>query len=372
MSHNLSSKLAQLASSESMFADPYSDDDADDNLALAESLGSSSVSKPSAQVRAMIDGMNEKPANSSSKKKKKSKKEKLLEKSDVFLEKHAGEIASVFDGYIGGEAFLDDEDEGLRNTLVSMGRKYARDTEVTGDQSEVSKAYAKAEKGLASLLQKVTVDMEQVEKDLSEARRGRRNLVALGDLVSAKGQLYNQARSIIKEQNDVTKAKFELSMKIRKEKKDVEGGVDEGATATRAIQQLFSMNRKDMIDSMGGYSSIAGARSDDEAEFYEEHPDSAGDEDAYIQEKFFSNQNTGNEEETDGDKFLKYETMGVEYVLLMDRESGDREVIAEDRDGNIIPDYPMPSNIDQLHFDCVWQTGTATDDLHRTYKLREM
>ena len=88
-----------------------------------------------------------------------------------------------------------------------------------------------------------------------------------------------------------------------------------------------------------------------------------------IEQTYFSDEP---EETTDGDKFLEYEGKGVEYTLLVDDDNSPIEVVAKDRDGNIVPDYPMPTNVDQLQFNINMTTQSAEDELHRKYKVERI
>ena len=294
--------------------------------------------------------------------KKKDKFSRIIEKGSNLVEQLADdELVYDFDNYI-ASYLLDDEDAMLKNSLISLGRKYARDTKTTGESSEIAKAYIIQEKALEDLLTEIEKDKLHIQKDIDQMRVTRsRNYKTLSELVGAKGQYHNIALSIIKEKNAITKTQFDLQAKSNKQKQEDNNN---DAASSRAIQNLFGVGRNNIMSSVGGYGGVSGATMDDDSGFSDDL--GFGDDDV-IQQHYFAN---NNETETDGDKFLKYEGMGVEYVLLWDRDSNTKDVFAEDRDGNLIPDYPMPSNISALHFDISESTGSATDDLHRPYKLR--
>ena len=88
------------------------------------------------------------------------------------------------------ESFLDDnsmfdseESDELRNGLVSMGRKYARDTGISSDNSEIAKAFSSSEKRLNDLLTEISRDKLNIQKDIDQLRsmtRGK-NFKALSD-----------------------------------------------------------------------------------------------------------------------------------------------------------------------------------------------
>ena len=123
-----------------------------------------------------------------------------------------------------------------------------------------------------------------------------------------------------------------------------------------------------MLDSLGGYESISGARS--EAEYETFFDQEASDE--YIQNRYFSDTDV-DPEDRDGDAFLRYENVNVEYILLVDEDNKVEEIIAENADtGDLIPDYPMPNNQEMLTFDIDSKSMTAEDDYHRKYRVRRI
>lgn len=372
MAMDLGKTLSQLANSDGFFNNPYEeeDDTIEANLSLAESNPDTrsvgfSRARVSRSTEREDEDYQESSRSSKKEKKKLSKKEKLLSKTDAFIEDNSEWLAETFDGFLGTDAFYEDEDIGLKNTLNSLGRKYARDTEVSKEQSEYVRAFSQTERACKKLLEEIEKDRSNIQKDIDAVRavgRGK-NYRALQELTEAKATYQNTALGCIKELSNIKKIQFDLQMKAAKDKQAAKDAAGEDATAGLAIQKLFGMGRESLIGSVGGFEGMSGAMGDDiismDDMVYHD------DEERALHDKY-----VGDEEESDGDKFLKYENDGVEYILLIDKESGDKNVIAEDREGNLIPDYPMPSNLDQLSFDIVEQTATATDNLHRSYKLR--
>jgi len=350
----LSGSLAYFASQNSSqsFDNPFEESEVEYNV-ISES-----------EVRRVIDQDTEMRAEKKKRTKKKDKFARIIERGSSFVDQFAeDELTYDFDGYLSGY-LLDDEDAIMKNNLVTLGRKYARDTRTSAESSEVTKAYFVQEKALEALLNEIEKDKASLQKDIDGMRVCRsRNFKTMGELISTKAQYHNMALGVIKEKNAITKVQFDLQMKKQKDK-DAEGSND--ATASRAIQQLFGMGRNNIMSGVGGYEGVSGAITEGAA--IESQDDYGIDDDAMIQQRYFNN----DDNESDGDKFLRYENMGVEYILLWDKETNNKEVLAEDKDGNLIPDYPMPNNIETLNFDISESTGTATDDLHRTYRLRVM
>lgn len=348
----LSSSLSMFVSQNdnSGFNNPFDDDIQDNDI-------------PEIRVRKVLERDSE-LRTEQKKDKKKDKFTRVLERGNALVEDLSDEeLVCDFDNYI--SSFLsDDEDADLKNNLISLGRKYARDTQTSAESSEVTKAFMGTEKVLDTFLGEIKKDKNDIQKDIDSMRVSRtRNMKTLAELISAKGQYHNMALSIIKEKNSMIKTQFDLKNKADKQNKD---DTNSEVAASRAVQQLFGMGRGNLMSGVGGYSEVSGALNDSDVT-----SESFGiNEDAVIHQKYFAADDENFE--TDGDKFLKYEGAGIEYVLLWDKENNTTDVIAEDPDGNVIPDYPMPSNIDTLHFDISESTGTASDELHRAYKLRSV
>ena len=269
--------------------------------------------------------------------------------------------ASMIDEF---ESFLDDdsmfdseESDELRNGLVSMGRKYARDTGISSENSEITKTFSDSEKKLKSLYDEISKDKVNIQKDIDQLRsltRGK-NYKALSDLNSAKTSFHTTQLQAIKEMNAIKKAQFEMRMKERAAKM-ASGGDGSEDISTNTIRSLFGAGRNDIVNAAGGYSKVSGAIGSTISDSFQSD---LSDEE--IEEKYFANEP---DDVTDGDKFLEYEGQGVEYTLLVDDDNSPIEVVAKDREGHVIPDYPMPSNVDQLQFNINMTTQSAEDELH--------
>ena len=272
-----------------------------------------------------------------------------------------------FESFLDDESNFSDEDsDELRNGLISMGRKYARDTGVSAEQSEITKTFSSSEKRLKDLYDEIARDKVNIQKDIDQLRgmtRGK-NYKALSDLNSSKTSYHSTQLQAIKEMNSIKKTEFEMRMKERAAKlANSTGGGDDISTNT--IRSLFGAGRNDIINAAGGYSKVSGATGTSISQSFVSD-DMTDDE---IEQTYFSDEP---EETTDGDKFLEYEGKGVEYTLLVDDDNSPIEVVAKDRDGNIVPDYPMPTNVDQLQFNINMTTQSAEDELHRKYKVERI
>lgn len=260
------------------------------------------------------------------------------------------------------DSYLDELDEGdaeLRDSLISMGRKYHRDTSATGKPSEISKAYASAEKRLRALHAEIADDKAALQKDIDQMRLARsRNHKALSELIEAKNSMHNAQLSIIKEINHMRKDEFDLKQKEAKIARE-EGGED-GSVSSNTLRSLFSIGRGSMVDAMGGYEAISGARtnSSNNANAYDDEPPDLEEDSSRADDDNFD------------DRFLEFEELGVQLVVLIDEDEHVVDVIAEDKNGNSVYNYPMPTDYMNLNYNINRRMMTATDDYHRNYKVR--
>ena len=277
---------------------------------------------------------------------------KLLEQADLLK-------ADQFDSFLDDDRLGADEDVEMRNRLISMGRKYARDSAQSKESSEITKTFADSETKLRELYDEVTKDKANLERDIERMRVPGRGGKIMSDMIIAKNSYHNTQLSIVKELNSIKKTVFDLRTKEQARKEaEAAGSTD---INPNTIQSIFSSSRSGMVQGIGGYSGVSGAETDGGIDF------TTDDDDEIIQQKYFSDENSGS---SDGDKWLKYEDRGVEYVLITDEDNVPQTIIAEDRDGNQIYDYPIP-DINNLTFDIDPIGGMASDNLHRNYHLRK-
>lgn len=343
MKKKLSESLAQLLTSEDPFDNPYEEG-----------------STPHRSQKEFIVKQKEK------KKEKKSKKkdpfeELVSEVEDVIMEDEDEEDGKLdFDEYL-EDFILEDEDDNFRNDLIKQGRKYTRSTLTSKESSEIQKVYAGSEERIEHLLIDIEEDSRKLQDDITHLRMTRsRNYKALSDMIEQRRGYHDSTLRAIQELNKMTKDKIELQLKVDREHKDENSDGD--IIATKAIQNIFGMGRGNLI---GSYADMSGSKEAGQ-------PIEAGtiDEDALIEKKYFPEDE--DEPETDGDKFLKYEDRIVELILEIDDEGHPIDIVAEDQDGNVLPDYPTVDIADDLTFNISETTGTATDNLSQRYKVRRI
>ena len=293
--------------------------------------------------------------------------DKILETTKHLVQSSELASADEFDTFLDDEnLFSAEEDAEMRNNLISLGRKYARDSAASKESSEINKTFADSEKRLKALYEELDRDKNSLQKDIERMRVPGRGGKSLADMVSVKNSMQSTQLSIVKEINSLRKNIYDMRTKeaMRKEAENA-GGNDINANT---LQSIFSSSRSGLVNSMGGYRGVSGA-SNDESEYGSFV--SAEMDDEEIQKRYFSD-STSSSNNNDGSKFLEYEDRGVEYILLVDDDNKVQGVIAEDKDGTMIPDYPLPNNIEDLSFEIDNVSKMASDNLHRNYHVRKV
>lgn len=296
------------------------------------------------------------------KKRKKSLSEKIRE-LDTDLSENLSDYDLSFDMFIDDGEY--DEDRQLKDRLIGYGRKYAREHSMDEDKSEINKAFAPQEKALDDLYNEIESDKKNITEDITKLRGNGygANKKALADLVSAKNTMHSTALSILKEKSAINKTKFELKTKIEGLGGNKSGNDEDAALqASSALQQILGVGHDNLLSSVGGRSGSSGA-------YFSESD--YNDDDLEYNDDIIRNRYGLNEEETDGDKFLKYEGTKVNLILNIDEYNGTRYITAEDDDGNSLDDYPVPQNVYDLKFDIDSQASIATDNLNREYIVRK-
>lgn len=274
--------------------------------------------------------------------------------------------ADDFDDFLDNESiFSAEEDAEMRNNLISLGRKYARETASAKETSEISKTFADSEKRLKLLYEEIDRDKGSLQKDIDRMRVPGRGGKMVAELINAKNSMQSTQLSIVKEVNNIRKAVYDMHQKAAA-KKEAENSGNSDINAN-TLQSIFSSSRSGLVNAMGGYAGISGALADSGPYANSVVSDEMDDDE--IQRRYFNDTNVDTVI-NDGSKFLQYEDRGVEYVLLLDTDDHVQGIIAEDRDGVMIPDYPLPNDIDGLNFEIDHHAKMATDNLHRNYRVR--
>jgi len=301
----------------------------------------------------------------SKKNKKKKTIDDVLDETDTFIDSLKDKDFDYdFEDYI-DDALTFEEDEELKTNLIGMGRKYARTHMDDKEESEINKAFAPQEKELNTLITELNKDAAAIENDINKMRMSHQgvNRKNLADMITAKNQIHNTRLSAIKEKSNIKKIKFDIITKKNANKKDDDG---EGMSIQNAHLLQSLLNNAGLVESVGGRENMSGAPVYDDGD-PNDVLNSMENNDEFIRKKYF---NKDVDEETESDKYIKYENEDVHYVLLIDEEKNPSKIIAETKNGDILSDYPVPSNVNELNFIIEPDSQQATDQLNRQYQVR--
>lgn len=262
---------------------------------------------------------------------------------------------------IADEMFSMDEDDELRMSLISQGRKYNQAHGQSAEASEIEKVFTKQEIALNQLIQDVDKDISAIERDLNQMRMARvRSPKGLSDLVSAKGSLHNTKLSAIKEINSMKRNIIDLNMKA---KKGTEDESQANLAASMALQQIISGDTRDSLSDPELRNYARGSIPESDIPNYEfSAAEDFGEMDA--EREYEAN-------ESEGDLYIKYENLGVQLYAQVDDEDKVVSIVARDKDGNEVPNYPLPET-DFDHLTVHSDLGNVTDTFHRNYKLERI
>lgn len=294
-----------------------------------------------------------------SKKKKENRKKSNINEDDELeaftsdLEDEIG-LAFPFDDVLDRLFDIDDDDE-LRNGLIEQGRKYNQSHSDEPSKSAYEKVFAKQETALNNLIGELDRDIAATEKDINNIRLARvRSPKALSDLISVKGSLYSTKLSAIKEITNIKKNIIDFNIK---DKKNSDEDSQASVAASMALQSIISGDNAAAL-STGSFREAAKGS----LEFDESAENKLAEIEA--EREFHAN-------ETEGDKYIKYENLGVQIYAQLDAEDRVVNLVAKDKDGNIVPDYPIP-DVDYSQFNIHTDLGTVTDAFHRSFLIENI
>jgi len=172
------------------------------------------------------------------------------------------------------------------------------------------------------------------------------------DLITTLNTSRSLCKDIVKEISNIKKNVADLNMKEREKfAKQLLGGDGEDINqfAASYLKQIMGAS-KDIKDGSNDYA-IDDVDSDDDL-FYE-FEDNMRNGEGYV------------ERSADAKNYLKYENKNVSVKVLWDDDTDSGEFFAEDEDGNIIDDYPLPATAASLSVNR--STRVATDKYGQKY-----
>ena len=299
----------------------------------------------------------------------KTEKPKKVQSTEDFITSINSQLDNISDTLGFDDSFDDfieligdnDEDLQLKNTMLSLGKKYNREHIIDDNDTRnaVEKAFGPQERELKEFKDGLMRDVKDIDEIIFSMKASRsRNTKTLSDLMEVRNSTKSQILAAIKETNNIQKTKFDIAAKQQKNESNND---DMFANANLAVQQLLTTGRQSLIDSVGGREGSSGAYTDDDDDPYNALNDSFSVEQMYMEEDM--------DDPNEGDLFIKYENSFDHYQLMVKDDGSYGKVYAIDKDGDVIPDYPVPEDTSDLRFKVDNESAIASDQLNRRYHL---
>jgi hypothetical protein len=292
-------------------------------------------------------------------KKKKRKKNKLFKEIDGILGND--------ESYTG-----DDDMEFVANFKVKNKDKEKADGDLFDTDGKSSKKFKNVEskfKPELANLQRILKDNESTAQTIREVlkplltSKARGSSKLLADLLIALNSANNNRLAVVKELSSVKKSIYDLKLKLQREEKGDDLGMPADQFGSKIFDELFKRGRANVIDTVNSYGG-------DMSEFVNNTNGEAPSFDDILDNRLATENNEYRSD--DGNKMIEYETMKPTLCVEKSFSTGDINVIAVDKNGVKIDDYPVPSVEDLGKVTFHNDSNTCTDYAGRVYKVIEV
>ena len=240
------------------------------------------------------------------------------------------------------------------------------------DENEFKKEFAEELTMLYDLLDDANKFNKKLIKkyDSIDGSKAKGTSKYLNDLIASVLTSNTNKLQIIKEITNLKKTIQEL--KIKSDGKYAKMG-DESleSQANSFFSNIMSVGRNNFISALNGeetYFADIEYSSDTDIEYANTLPDIQNEIHDRISERLM---NEDNSRSTEAEKYIIYENLQPEYKILRSAMDNSWEVIAVDKDGHRIHDYPVPSKKDLGRMKFSADGNFATDAYGRSYKVIE-
>ena len=193
----------------------------------------------------------------------------------------------------------------------------------------------------------------------------------LNDLIASVLTSNTNKLQIIKEITNLKKTIQELKIKADGKKIGLgeDGSLEDQANSF--FSNIMGVGRNNFISALNGDDDHFEAimySDDQDIEYVNTLPDVQEDLNNKINERLMNEETNRS---STADKYIIYENLKPEYVILFNVMDNSWEVVAVDKDGQRIPDYPVPTRRDLGKVKFSHDNRYATDAYGRTYKVME-
>lgn len=240
------------------------------------------------------------------------------------------------------------------------------------DENEFKKEFAEELTMLYDLLDDANKFNKKLIKkyDSIDGSKAKGTSKYLNDLIASVLTSNTNKLQIIKEITNLKKTIQEL--KIKSDGKYVKTGDDSlESQANSFFSNIMSVGRNNFISALNGddmHFVDVEYSSDTDIEYANTLPDVQNEIHDRINERLM---NEDSLRSTEAEKYIIYENLQPEYKILRSAMDNTWEVIAVDKDGQRIHDYPVPSKKDLGRMKFSSDGNYATDAYGRSYKVIE-
>ena len=240
------------------------------------------------------------------------------------------------------------------------------------DENEFKKEFAEELTMLYDLLDDANKFNKKLIKkyDSIDGSKAKGTSKYLNDLIASVLTSNTNKLQIIKEITNLKKTIQEL--KIKSDGKYAKAGDDSlESQANSFFSNIMSVGRNNFISALNGeetYFADTEYSSDTDIEYANTLPDVQNEIHDRISERLM---NEDSLRSTEAEKYIIYENLQPEYKILRSAMDNTWEVIAVDKDGHRIHDYPVPSKKDLGRMKFSSDGNYATDAYGRSYKVIE-
>lgn len=254
------------------------------------------------------------------------------------------------------DSFFGDFSDGEENLTKKKKKKKNKE-----DKIDYSKQFSTEERLLATMLTDQMNFVTSLQRRLDHMMDTKSTAMGVSKYMTDFIEGLNQARTLSMQLVDkkvgIKKTIADLNMKERKEfgKKDANAEKDMTAYSASVLRQIMG-DRQSYVDQ--GSVPLA-----DNSQVNFEDIDQFPDIDDVMSEI------TGDNPSDETNTYLKYENSGINIRIIYrgrDNDKLDYDFIAEDRDGNIVEDYPLPI---KTALSINTSTGFATDAYGERYPI---
>ena len=289
---------------------------------------------------------------------------KSMKKPRKKKDKLFSEITSILDDDSSG-----DDDMISAFHFKSKKKKHLDDDEdlfdTRGKDNKKTKNIEAKFKTELSNLQRLLKDNETTAKTIQDVMapilqsKARGSSKLLSDLIMALNSSNNNRLATIKEISSLKKSIIDIKIKMDKDNKDSTEGISQEQFGSMFFDQLFKHGRSNVIDSANSYNQ-------DMEQFVSNTNGRTFEE--MCNERLNTESNPFRSE--NGNKMIEYESRQPEVVIIKDY-TGGYTIQAIDNEGNILDDYPTPTEeqLGKLIFNN--DAHTCSDRTGRTYKVIE-